>query len=104
MQLPDEWRDAVVAWAQENRNIAELWLFGSRAKGLARPDSDLDLVVQLMPPDGKHDWALGNYMALGDRWQAELANLIGRHVSLQAFGPGMDEVRQTAIPLWKRVA
>lgn len=104
VQLPDEWREAVVAWAQENGNVAELWLFGSRAKGLARPDSDLDLAVQLMPPNGNHDWAFGNYMALGDRWQADLAAIVGRHVSLQAFGPGMEEVRETAILLWKRAA
>lgn len=102
MQLPDEWRDAAVAWACGNSNVAEIWLFGSRAKGLARPDSDVDLVVQLMPPDGNHDWAFGNFMALGDRWQAELSRLIGRHVSLQAFGPDMDEISNTAILLWKR--
>jgi hypothetical protein len=36
-----------------------------------------------MPAKGKHDWAFGNYSALGDKWQAELGEIVGRHVSLE---------------------
>jgi predicted nucleotidyltransferase len=62
--LPAEWRAGVVAWAQKNDSVQELWLFGSRAKGEARDISDVDLGMLLMPARGKHDWALGNYVAL----------------------------------------
>lgn len=37
-------REALVQFCQRNR-IAKLELFGSRAKGTARPDSDVDLLV-----------------------------------------------------------
>jgi predicted nucleotidyltransferase len=49
-----------VAWAQKNDSIRELWLFGSRAKGVANASSDVDIGLVLMPAKGKHDWALGN--------------------------------------------
>jgi hypothetical protein len=38
----------------------------------------------------KHDWALGNYSALGDVWQRELETIVRRHVSLEAIVPGND--------------
>lgn len=33
----------------ERYNVHELWLFGSSARGSARPDSDVDLLVQFEP-------------------------------------------------------
>jgi predicted nucleotidyltransferase len=36
-----------------NDSIVELWLFGSRARGDSRPDSDVDLALALIPPNGK---------------------------------------------------
>jgi Nucleotidyltransferase domain len=44
---------AIAHWAEQTPWISEIRLFGSRAKGTARPDSDIDL-VQLVKksPDG----------------------------------------------------
>jgi predicted nucleotidyltransferase len=36
-------QDCVIAWAQNNGSVRELWLFGSRAKGEAKAGSDLDV-------------------------------------------------------------
>jgi hypothetical protein len=36
-----------------------------------------------MPAKGNHDWAFGNYTALGDKWQAELEAIVERYVSLE---------------------
>jgi hypothetical protein len=52
-----------------------------------------------MPPKGNHDWARGNYEALGDTWQAELAAIVGRHVSLELM---TDEIRASGSILWVR--
>ena len=60
-----------------------VWLFGSRARGDAREDSDVDLALTFMPPKGNYNWALGNYASLGKNWQAELEKVVGRHVSLE---------------------
>jgi hypothetical protein len=42
--------------------VRELWLFGSRAKGTSEPESDIDIALALMPPDGKTNWALAAYV------------------------------------------
>ena len=103
--LPDGWRERCIAWAQSNGSIRELWLFGSRGpKGSARRESDVDIGIALMPPIRDHDWALGNYVALGKTWRRELERIVGRHVSLVAMVPGNDgdtAVRSTGICLWK---
>jgi predicted nucleotidyltransferase len=61
MDMRDEWLSGLRSWASANDSVRELWLFGSRATGGSRPDSDVDLAVALMPPKGNTDWALGNY-------------------------------------------
>ena len=45
--LPSEWTATLAGWAADRPEIAELWLYGSRVKGSARPDSDLDIAVLL---------------------------------------------------------
>jgi len=87
MQLPEAWRNAIEQWAAQNRSVREVWLFGSRAKGTARPDSDVDLAIKLMPASKGTDWALWRYSQFGDKWQNELIAILGRHVSLELFPP-----------------
>src|SRR5580704_11013830 len=103
-RVSPHWRQAVIEWAARNEAVTEIWVFGSRGpKALATADSDLDIGIVLAPPKGKTDWAFGNYMALGDGWQAYLAALVGRHVSLQAMLPGNKgdvEIRSTGICIW----
>jgi len=82
MQLPEAWLQGIRAWAEANNSVREVWLFGSRARGDATEDSDVDLALALVPPQGKHDWAFGNYCAHWAQWQTELEAIVGRHVSL----------------------
>jgi hypothetical protein len=62
--------------------------FGPRALAVRQPDEwhrEGQLVgigLVLMPAKAKHDWALGNYAALGSRWRADLESIVGCHVSL----------------------
>jgi predicted nucleotidyltransferase len=60
-KLPETWRRAIEQWAVQNGNIKEVWLFGSRARGEATDDKDVDIAITLMPLQGSHDWALGDY-------------------------------------------
>lgn len=102
--LPDEWLRGLRAWASANDSVRQLWLFGSRANGSSRPESDVDIGIGLMPPDGDHDWALGSYYALGDGWRRELEAVVGRHVSLENITPdepGTALVRKWVL-LWQR--
>ena len=64
---------ALVAFCRRNR-IAKLELFGSRAKGTARPDSDVDLLVTF-----EEGFTPGlEYFGMAD----ELETILGRHVDL----------------------
>jgi predicted nucleotidyltransferase len=105
MDMRDEWLVSLRSWAKGNDSVRELWLFGSRADGRSRADSDVDWALVLMPPTGKHDWAAGNYVALHSEWKRELEAIVGRHVSLEAPEPGSEEdamVRRSGVLLWKR--
>lgn len=59
--------------------ISKLCLFGSQARGDARPDSDVDLLVEYAPDA---DWSLFDVARLRD----EMADLFGRPVDLVREG------------------
>lgn len=83
--------------------MRELWLFGSRAKGTARANSDADIAIALMPRTGKHDWALGNFFCLDSEWKKQLDVIVGCDVDLRLILPGTKfdiEVRATGKLLW----
>ncbi|SEG69579.1 Nucleotidyltransferase domain-containing protein [Methylobacterium sp. 190mf] len=103
------WLAAIEAWAADKPEIAEVWLFGSRAKGTAHPGSDVDLGLALVPGAPGHDWPLGNWLSLGTVWRDEMRSILGCHVSLEAFSrPGEEQsdeeaaARAPAILLWTR--
>jgi predicted nucleotidyltransferase len=101
-QFPETWIRNIQEWAERNGNVREVWLFGSRVKNSAAgEDSDVDLMLVLMPPRKKHDWAFGNYMVLKPKWNAELEAIVGRHVSLE-LKPSEDAPESQL--LWSRDA
>jgi hypothetical protein len=58
-----------------------------------------------MPPNGKHDWALGNYFALESEWKRQLEAIVGCAVSIEPLVPGEDSdgrVRREGVRLWSR--
>jgi len=102
VQLPDAWLRSIQHWAEQNGNIQEVWLFGSRARGEATEVKDVDIAITLRPPKDNHDWALGNYQKFGDDWQRELAQLMGRSVDLELKIGLPPEADAEAVLLWKR--
>jgi predicted nucleotidyltransferase len=69
-------------WALHTRYVKEVRLFGSRARGDATPDSDIDLAITVGGTDMGN--VLGNYFAEGRRWQDQLSHLLEpkAHVAL----------------------
>lgn len=45
MTLLDADKDLILVWARSHPEIEAVWLFGSRARGDNRPESDIDLAV-----------------------------------------------------------
>jgi hypothetical protein len=79
--------------------------FPSGAKGLARPESDVDIAIALMPSRGKYDWALGDYAYLKDDWKRQLEAIVGIDVHLYHIEPGTpldEDARRTGVLLWAR--
>jgi predicted nucleotidyltransferase len=105
MDMRPEWVRGLREWAVRNDAVRQLWLFGSRARGDSQPESDVDLALTLMPPDGKHDWALGAYFALETEWKQQPQAIVGRDVSLEPLVPGEPSdarVRLEGVLLWAR--
>jgi hypothetical protein len=105
--LPGGCADDVIAWAQGNGAVSELWLFGSRGpNGSALVGNDLDIGIVLTPPKkANRDPALGAYHDLWRVWEAELEDIVSRHVSLEPMLPGTDfdvKTRSTGVCLWRR--
>lgn len=103
--IDDEIARPLIEWAANTDAVAALWLFGSRAKGMARPSSDHDLAIELRPMVKDHDWAFGDYISEGDNWKARLRNIVRGDVSLVAFRddlPGKFDPRVDGVCLWKR--
>lgn len=67
----DEERLAAIA---DRYGIAELRIFGSRARGTARSDSDIDMLYTLQP-GRRLGWEI-------EQLADELGELLGRHVDL----------------------
>ncbi|MBP6002857.1 MAG: nucleotidyltransferase family protein [Pyrinomonadaceae bacterium] len=51
MQFSEETKAKIVELCKKNK-VRELSLFGSRARGDERPDSDFDLLVEFLPDSG----------------------------------------------------
>jgi predicted nucleotidyltransferase len=57
----DDFAKVVGNWAELHPRICAAYIFGSRVKGTHRNDSDLDVAIMLLNPQGKpgnfSDWA-----------------------------------------------
>lgn len=77
-----------------NRGVMSLSLFGSRARGDARADSDFDFAVRLDP-----DRVIGGFGFVDI--ELELARIVGRPVDLVAE-PARKPRMQAEIEQWRR--
>jgi predicted nucleotidyltransferase len=71
------------------RGIAGLWVFGSAARGEARPDSDVDLIAEFDPAIRL---SLTGFASL----RADLSDLLGTPVDLAEWGVLKPPVRERA--------
>lgn len=103
--MDPEITERLVAWAKPHNSVIAIWLFGSRARGDHRQDSDFDIALELAPKKGLHDWALGTYIFEWKMWKAEIKAIIGAEVSLIGFRDDIEgkfDPRAEGLRLWLR--
>jgi predicted nucleotidyltransferase len=68
MDMSSEWLRELRSWARANSSVRELWVFGSRAQGCSRPESDVNLAVALMPSASRSssEWSADDYDVLAE--------------------------------------
>lgn len=86
-------RDRLLEAAKAN-GIARLWLFGSRARGDAGPDSDVDLLYEAQP--GKTLWEVCGFTVDAEEILGTKVDFIERAALKGAF---RDRVAAEAVPL-----
>jgi predicted nucleotidyltransferase len=89
--------ERIVGRLQAHDVIREIYLFGSRARGDHRPDSDVDVGIVLTPGGS----ARGLFVAKADDWQRELATLVGMRVRISEIDP-IAECPKPIVALWQR--
>jgi len=75
--MDDILRNKLRAWAKSKPTVRALYVFGSRARGNNRPDSDLDLAFDLEERYGNQ---LSELVSNADAWRGELAGLTGLRI------------------------
>ncbi|MFP5076594.1 nucleotidyltransferase domain-containing protein [Rhizobium sp. YIM 134829] len=86
MNLTDEQLAAIHEWAAQNPLVVAVHLFGSRIRGNARPDSDLDVAVDLgFGEDVGVTWWIHK-----DAWDAELSAATHLTVSVELYHARMN--------------
>lgn len=75
--------------AAKRHRMARVWLFGSRSRGEARPDSDVDLLVQTDPAATL--WDIGGFLA-------DARDILGVKVDVADLDGLKPEFRRRIVP------
>ena len=76
-------KPSISAWAQQYPEIHAVLLFGSRATGKNRPDSDFDVCLMVDGAYGEDWYTRWHFNA--DKWKLEFSNVIGVPPNLIQF-------------------
>lgn len=99
MNLDESDRLRIIEWAKGHPDIIKVWLYGSRARGDNKPDSDIDLAIEMRITDNS-DSSWAGYMF----WHQEYKENPDLHLShevdlnwydkdakLERVGPGVEK-------------
>lgn len=73
-------------WGKDKPLIKRIYIFGSRARGDHKPDSDLDIAIELdnkeIPPDDESG-GIATWMHEAKEWRKELSKLIPLEIQIE---------------------
>lgn len=81
----DEIQSIVAAWAETQPHVVKVWLFGSRVRGTERPDSDIDIAVEVRRQSGDTS-AWTTFIFEKDGLRASIQPLVPVPVQLEWYG------------------
>jgi predicted nucleotidyltransferase len=81
MQLSNKQLATIITWAKTIPDVEVVFLRGSRAKGTAKPDSDVDLALSIAGADPLRN--LATFISHRRAWRAELEAALGLAVVLE---------------------
>lgn len=99
MQLT-EIQALLIAWATQKPLVSRLWLFGSRVRGDHRPDSDVDVAIELDMSAAKgvdESGGMATWAFDTKPWKPELEGLFSLVVDLQRYKARKTNVIQTGL-------
>lgn len=80
--------ELLASWARGKPLVKRLYIFGSRARGDHRTDSDIDIAVELDPAvfqGSDESGGLATWMFETKAWKAEIEKLLPFPVQLERF-------------------
>lgn len=85
MEKSDDENEAIVrAWASTIPEITHAYVFGSRARGDYRPESDLDIAIRLQAR-GRDPSPSVTWFGEGDKWERQLQSMLPVRLDLQSL-------------------
>ena len=81
------------AWAAQKAFVRRLWVFGSRLRGMQRPDSDLDVALEIEAV-GNDENALTSWLSVSASCKSEIQCLCPFSIDLQVFDSSAPHVVQ----------
>ncbi len=82
MQLNDDQRDTIIAWAVRNPLVRAVLLYDSQVEDTEEPHTDVDLALS-MDHGPEETWRLANFISHRRAWTAELETALGLMVQLE---------------------
>jgi predicted nucleotidyltransferase len=94
--VPESDIAAIRAWAAAHPVVRRVWVFGRRARGTERPDSDIDVAVEHDAMPGDSD-AFTTAICEAEAWRRELAPHLSAPLDLESYIPGITTTVQAGL-------